>query len=121
MDPVQPCESDQHMHNPVELREAKRYRLTAPAIFLWAPQHRKPQNGKSVIRDSVYVLSDSLPPAGARVQMEHLQGEGVVLRGEPSGSEDAGSSQGGFAASAQFYPQSMATVFSYLETSGQIV
>ena len=44
----------------------------------------------------VYVLTDSLPPVGARVQMEimlptltdtgsgmHLQGEGVVLRREP--------------------------------------
>lgn len=130
--------SERHMRNPVELRKAKRYRLTAPAIFLWAPHHGKPQSGEGAIRDintfGVYVLTDSLPPVGARVQMEivlpkitnkgsgvHLQGEGVVLRTEPRGSQDAGSSKGGFAASVQFYPETMASVLSHLEISGRVV
>jgi hypothetical protein len=34
-----------------------------------------------------------------------LAGEGVVLRVEPHGSEGADASQGGFAASVHFYPE----------------
>lgn len=49
----------------------------------------------------------------------HLQGDGIVLRCESRGSEDAGSSQGGFAASVQFYPETTASVLSDLEFSGQ--
>lgn len=133
-----PVRRDHHMPAPVELRRAKRYRLTAPAIFLWAPQDGMPQSGEGVIRDintfGVYVLTDSLPPIGARVQMEimlptltdtgsgmHLQGEGVVLRGEPRGSKGAGSSRAGFAASVQFYPETTATVLSHLEISGRLI
>ena len=88
-----------HMHSAIELRSAKRYRLSVPALFMWAPQEGKPRNGKGVTRDinalGVYVQTDSLPPVGARVQMEvvlpkladsspgmHLQGEGIVLRCE---------------------------------------
>lgn len=131
-------ESDNQMHNGIELRKAKRYRLSAPALFVWAPQDGKPQSGEGVTRDidtfGVYVLADTLPPVGARVQIEillpkladtgsgmHLHGEGVVLRAEPRRSQGAGSSEPGFAASAQFYPQATASVFSHLATSGQVV
>jgi predicted heme/steroid binding protein len=124
----------------VELRKTKRYRLSAPAIFLWSSHNGnhngKPQGGKGVTRDintfGVYVLTDTLPPVGALVQMEivlpkltdpgsgmHLYGEGVVLRGEPRGSQDVGSSQGGFACSVQFYPETTASVLSHLENSGR--
>ncbi len=126
------------MHCVVELRKAKRYPLSAPAAFWWAPQDRKPRSGKGVTRDintfGVYVLTDTLPPVGARVQMEivlpkladngsgmHLHGEGVVLRGESRGSQGAGSSEAGFAASVQFYPEAAASVLSRLATSGQAV
>lgn len=125
------------MMAPVELRRAKRYRLTAPAIFLWAPQDGEPQRGAGETRDintfGVFVVTDSLPPVGSRVQMEimlptltdtgsgmHLQGEGIVLRGEPRGAEGTGSGQAGFAASVQFYPETTATVLSHLETSGHL-
>ncbi len=120
------------MHNAIELRRAKRYRLSVPALFTWAPQEGKPRNGKGVTRDvnasGVYVLTDVLPPVGALVQLDilipkledpgfgmSLAGEGVVLRVEPQG---AGTSEAGFAASVQFYPEETASVLSRLETSG---
>jgi len=119
------------MHSAIELRKAKRYRLRAPAHFLWAPQDGKPQSGKGVTRDinasGVYVLANELPPVGALVQLDillpklgdpgvgmSLAGEGVVLRVEPQGT---GTSRGGFAASVQFYPEAAASAFSRLETS----
>jgi hypothetical protein len=122
------------MHNAIELRKANRYRLTAPAHFLWAPQEGKPQSGQGVTRDmnafGVYVLTDSLPPVGALVQLDillpklvdpgfgmSLAGEGVVLRVDPKGSEGAGSKDAGFAASVQFYPEDAASVLSRLEAS----
>jgi len=127
------------MHSVIELRKAKRYPLRAPALFLWAlPQDGKPRSGKGVTRDinisGVYVLTDTLPPVGARVQMEivlpkmadtgfgmRLHGEGVVHRSEPRGSKGAGSSDEGFAASVHFYPEATAWVLSHLATSGQAV
>ena len=67
-------ETGHHMHNAIELRNAKRYRLSAPALFLWALQDGRPQSGQGVTRDintfGVYVLTDALPPVGALVQME---------------------------------------------------
>jgi hypothetical protein len=121
------------MRNTIELRKAKRYRLSAPALFMWAPKDGKPQSGQGVIRDintsGIYVLTDAVPPIGARVQMEivlpklvdtspgmHLQGEGVVLR-----CEFGDASKRGFAASAQFYPDAADAVLSQLKTSGQVV
>jgi hypothetical protein len=123
------------MHSVIELRKAKRYRLSAPAFFLWAPQGGKPQSGRGVTRDinasGVYILADDLPPVGALVQLDillpkledpgfgmSLAGEGVVLRVEPRGSQGAGTSKAGFAASVQFYPEASASVLSRLETSG---
>ena len=125
-------ESGDHMQSVIELRRAKRYQLSVLALFTWAPQEGKPRNGKGVTRDinalGVYVQADSLPPAGARVQMEivlpkladsspgmHLQGEGIVLRCE---SGDA--TKRGFAASALFYPEATEAVLSQLKASGQI-
>jgi len=114
------------MHRAIELRKAKRYPVSAPALFMWAPQTGKPQSGRGVTRDintfGVYVHTDALPPIGARVQIEivlpklgddspgmHLQGEGMVLRCD---YRDA--TKSGFAASAQFYPEATETVLSRL-------
>jgi len=118
----------------IELRKAKRYRLSAPALFLWAPHEGNPQSGQGVTRDinasGVYVLTDVLPPVGALLQMDvllpkledpgfgmSLAGEGIVLRVEPHGPQGAGTSEAGFAASVQFYPEEAASVLSRLETS----
>ena len=121
------------MRNTIELRKAKRYRLSATALFMWAPKDGKPQSGKGVTRDintsGIYVLTDAMPPIGARLQMEivlpkladtspgmHLQGEGIVLR-----CEYGDDSRRGFAASGQFYPDAADSVLSQLKTSGQVV
>jgi hypothetical protein len=131
-------ESDDHMHCVLELRRARRYRLSAPALFLWAPHEGEPQGGQGVTRDinasGVYVLTDQLPPVGALIQVEvllpkmedssvgmSLAGEGVVLRVEPSGSQGAGTSERGFAASVHFYPESMASALSHLDSFGPVV
>lgn len=122
------------MQSSIELRKAKRYRLNAPALFLWAPHEGKPQSGQGVTRDinasGVYILADVLPPVGALVQLDillpklvdpgfgmSLAGEGVVLRVEPQGPKGANASEAGFAASVQFYPEETASVLSRLETS----
>jgi hypothetical protein len=64
------------MHSVIELRRTRRYRLSVPALFMWEIQDWKSRNGKGVTRDTnalgVYVQTDSLPPVGARVQMEIL-------------------------------------------------
>jgi hypothetical protein len=121
------------MHKAIELRRSIRYRLSAPALFMWAPKDGKPRSGKGVTRDintlGVYVQTDALPPVGARVQMEivlpkladsspgmHLQGEGIVLR-----CENGEATIRGFAASALFYPEATEAVLSQLKASGQIV
>ena len=131
-------QSDKHMHNTIELRKAKRYQLRAPALFMWAPQDGDPQSVQGVTRDintfGVYILTNALPPAGALVQMEivlpkltdtgpgmHLTGEGVVLRVEPRRTKADGTTECGFAASVQFYPEPMESVLSHLKISGQIV
>jgi hypothetical protein len=127
-------ESEDHMPSNIDLRKAKRYRLSAPALFLWAHQEGTPQSGRGITRDinaaGVYVLTDMLPPVGALVQLDillpkledpgfgmSLAGEGVVLRAEPHGAQGAGTSKAGFAASVNFYPEETASVLSRLETS----
>jgi len=126
-------DSGHHMHNAFDLRNAKRYQLSAPALFLWAPQDGKPQSGQGVTRDintfGVYVLTDALPPVGALVQMEialprledtspgmHLHGEGVVLR-----CEFHDPAKCGFAASAHFYPETADVVLSQFKVSGHVL
>jgi hypothetical protein len=121
------------MNTAVELRKAKRYRLSAPALFMCAPQDGESQSGKGVTRDinafGVYVLTDTLPSVGARVQLDillpkledpgfgmSLAGEGVVVRVEPSDSQGGDNSESGFAASTQFYPEETASVLSRVET-----
>lgn len=122
------------MHNAIELRKAKRYRLSAPALFLWAAQEGKLQSGQGVTRDmnasGVYVLTDALPPVGALVQLDillpkladpgfgmSLAGEGVVLRVESKGSQGVESGEAGFAASVQFHPEDTTSVLSRIEAS----
>ena len=114
------------MHKGIELRKARRYTVSAPTLFMWAPQDGKPQSGSGVTRDitafGVYVVTDALPPVGARVQIEialpkltekssgmQLHGEGVVLR-----SDSGVATERGFAASAQFYPETSDVVLSQL-------
>lgn len=126
------------MHCAVELRRAKRYRLSAPALFVWAGQDGKPQNGQGVTRDintsGVYVLTDALPPVGARIQIEivlpklagtspgmRLTGEGVVLRREGESAKIAGATERGFATSAQFYPETTDAALTQLRFSWQVM
>ena len=121
------------MPNAIELRKAKRYRLSAPALFLWAPHEGNPQSGQGMTRDinasGVYIQTEVLPPVGALVQLDillpklddpgfgmSLAGEGVVLRVEPHGPKSADAGEAGFAASVQFYPEETASVLSRLET-----
>jgi hypothetical protein len=117
-----------------ELRKGNRYRLNAPALFLWAPQNGPPQSGKGVTRDigasGVCVLANRVPPVGSRVQMDillpklkdsgpgmHLNGEGIVVRVEPRGR----AGEGGFAAEVQFYPEASEMFLSHLNCSGWVV
>ena len=75
-----------HMDAVKELRKAKRYRLSAPAVFEWASQGGDPHGGQGVTRDvnasGVYVFADALPPVGALVHLEillpKLTGPGVA-------------------------------------------
>lgn len=115
----------------MELRRQKRYKLTAPTLFMWAFRDGEPQSGRGIVRDintlGVYVLTEAVPPVGARVQMEialpkltatgtgmQLTCEGVVLRSE---SEDA--TTRGFAASAQFYPETADVMLAQWNASGK--
>jgi hypothetical protein len=121
------------MRNSIELRKAKRYQLSAPAIFLWAPLDGKPQSGLGITRDintfGIYVQTDEMPAVGSLVQMEivlpkltengpgmHLHGEGVVLRCDYLGIHHSG-----FAASAQFYPDVPDGVLSQLKVTAQVI
>lgn len=127
-----------HMDAVKELRKAKRYRLSAPAVFEWASQGGDPHGGQGVTRDvnasGVYVFADALPPVGALVHLEILlpkltgpgariclTGEGVVFRVEPRGSHGTETSKAGFAASVQFYPEAMDSALSHMETSERAV
>ena len=125
--------NDNHMRNAIDLRKATRYRLSAPTLFMWASRDGRPKNGRGFTRDvntsGVFIETDALPPVGARVQIEivlpnladsgpgmHLQGEGIVLR-----CACGGATQSGFAASAQFYPETIDVVLSRIKVFGQIV
>ncbi len=127
-------ESDDLMHDSLDLRKANRYRLSAPVHFLWASHEKEPQRAKGLTRDinasGVYVVTDELPPVGALVQLDillpkltepgvgmSLAGEGVVVRVEPRGSRGSENPRGGFAASVQFYPEETASALSRLEIS----
>jgi hypothetical protein len=125
------------MHDAIELRKSKRYQLSAPAHFMWAPKDGKPQSGQGVTRDintfGVYVQTNALPPAGALVQVEivlprlvdagpgmRLTGEGIVLRREADSAKGISATGGGFAATMQFYPEATESVLSHLKSSGQV-
>jgi hypothetical protein len=124
------------MHSAVELRKSKRYRLSAPVLFMWAPQDGNLQDGKGVTRDinasGVYIVTDALPTVGSLIQLEVLlpkveflgagismAGEGVVLRVESSGSQGANPGERGFAASMHFYPEGTASALSNLRAFGE--
>ena len=121
------------MHRAIELRKTKRYPVSAPALFMWAPTHGKPQSAQGVTRDmntfGVFVKTNAVPPLGALVQMEivlpklgdnspgmRLQGEGIVLR-----CEYGDATKSGFAASAQFYPETAEALLSQIKGAVQAV
>ena len=100
---------------------------------MWALHDGEPQCGRGITRDistfGVFVITDALPPVGARVQMEialpkltdtgsgmQLTCEGVVLRCE---SDDA--TMRGFAAAAQFYPETADMVLTQLNVSRRAI
>lgn len=81
----------------VDLRKSRRYRLLAPASFLWERPDGLLQEGKGMIRDisdrGVFVTGDLVPPLGAHLEVDvqlpsldagsgavHLHGEGTVMR-----------------------------------------
>jgi hypothetical protein len=81
----------------LELRKSRRYRLLAPASFLWKRPDGLLQQGRGSIRDisdrGVYVSGDVVPPPGAHLDVEvylpslevgggavQLHGEGTVVR-----------------------------------------
>jgi hypothetical protein len=81
----------------VELRKSKRYRLQAPASFLWERPDGLLQESKGTIRDisdrGIFVAGDVVPPRGAHVDVDvylpslegggsavRLHGEGTVVR-----------------------------------------
>jgi hypothetical protein len=81
----------------VELRKSKRYRLLAPASFLWERPDGHLQEAKGTIRDisdrGVFVKGDFVPQRGAHLDLEvylpslevggaavRLHGEGTVIR-----------------------------------------
>jgi PilZ domain len=81
----------------VELRKSRRYRLPAPASFLWERPDGLLQEGRGTIRDisdrGLYVSGDLVPPPGAHLDVDvylpsleagggavQLHGEGTVVR-----------------------------------------
>jgi hypothetical protein len=81
----------------VELRKSRRYRLPAPASFLWERLDGLLEEGRGMIRDvsdrGVYVTGDIAPPLGAHLEVDvyltsvdvgggavQLHGEGSVVR-----------------------------------------
>ena len=98
----------------VEHRKSRRYRLLAPASFLWERSDGLLQEGRGTIRDisdrGVYISADLLPPAGAHLDVEvylpsldldsgavQLHGEGTVIRVDRQAEANKG-----FAASVAF-------------------
>lgn len=81
----------------VELRRSRRYRLPAPASFLWESPDGSLQQSSGTIRDisdrGAFVTADVVPPTGAHLDVDvhlpslesgsgamHLHGEGTVVR-----------------------------------------
>ena len=121
----------------VELRKANRYRLSVPVFFFWEHKNEPEEHGEGVTRDintsGAYVITNELPPLGARVLMDillpkltlagngmHMTGEGVVIRVDLSAGKDSGAC-GGFAASLQFYPEKSELVLEHFKCSGRVV
>jgi hypothetical protein len=98
----------------VELRKSRRYRLLAPASFLWERSDGFLQESKGVIRDisdrGVFVTGEVVPPLDAHLEVDvyvpssdlgrvavQLHGEGTVVR-----VEEEGETVQGFAAALTF-------------------
>jgi hypothetical protein len=121
----------------IELRRAERYQLSAPVRFYWSTKEDTLQSGGGVLRDihsnGAYVLSNTAPPVGARVQLEiilpdlqgdapgmQLFGEGYVLRNDPPSHRLGAMVEGGFAALAQMYPNVSVTRGAESEQVGSV-
>jgi hypothetical protein len=114
------CTRDKFMQRSsqvVELGNAKRYRLNAPAVYWWAGAEDLPERGSGITQDisssGVFVLTTELPPLAAHIEVEvslpgvgngspgvRLKGDGFVCRLQrgPTGPV-------GFAAVVQFCPE----------------
>jgi hypothetical protein len=81
----------------VELRKSRRYRLLAPASFLWERLDGLLQEDRGTVRDisdrGVYLTANIVPPLGAHLEVDvclppletgsgavQLHGEGTVVR-----------------------------------------
>src|ERR1700683_2912640 len=86
----------------VELRQSRRFRLLAPAFFLWERPDGLLQEGEGSIRDisyrGVFITGDEAPPIGAHIDVDvylpslgagsgaiNLHGEGTVVRVDREG------------------------------------
>jgi len=102
----------------MELRKARRYRLSVPAFYCWERADGILQEAQGITRDissrGVFILGDALPPAGAHLELNvylpslsgtprsvQLNGEGAVLR---AGGAEVG--QSGFAVEVIFHTES---------------
>jgi len=91
----------------VDLRHSRRYRVSAPASFLWERADGLLEETSGAIRDisdrGVFIVTDTVPPVGAHLDVDvhlpsldvnsgavQLHGEGVVVRVETSADEGRG-------------------------------
>jgi hypothetical protein len=119
----------------IEMRRNRRYPLHAPVRFVYASHTGSLQNGEGSTRDisgfGIYVLSNAPPSVGALIQLDvllpnlediapgmRLCGEGKVLRCDIRDAKDTCTTEGGFAASVQFYPKVSDLNLSNFEMSG---
>jgi hypothetical protein len=111
-----------------EFRKVKRYKLSAPVLFLWERSDGKLQESQGVTRDismrGIFVLTAKVPEVGAYIELDaylpavsergktaKLHAEGRVLRVEALGATT------GFAAEAFFQtePQSVDTILTKIQ------
>ena len=104
------------------MRKEVRYKIAALATFWWSYQGGTASAGQGVTQDisqgGVWVVSDTAPPPGSRIQMTvtlpriegsrygmRLAGDGVVVRSESFEGAKEHNGPPGFGASIQFYPE----------------
>ena len=102
----------------MELRKARRYRLSEPAVYCWERADGTLQEAQGITHDisdrGVFILAKELPPVGKIVELDvhlstvtgtaraaHLHGEGTVVRTSGRGAKESG-----FAAAVVFQTES---------------